>query len=362
MHTTHSHMNPQPVTQGKAMFLHEDHLTKAILHLLTTEPTLRIATAFIGTGASRFIGSQCTDAKIVCNLSMGSTNPQEIVTLIQRFGKSNVRQVNNLHAKLYIGSEYAIVGSANMSHNGLGFQPTALREAGYRFPLEPSNRHSSLDWFDQLWAEAREITEKDLKNAEEKWKRRDKNRDGEWNFDSRNICHYDFDRDDFPLLDWFGSSTREIIDNTPIHPALLSGWSSLQEAVDGGVGIECEKDSHHIQKDRWVLRFHLRKNATPEWDQLSGIVLPCICRHTGETEAKSVALVKKDTNGAGPFDMDKAITVAFQQLLFRSEKYQELCNNEFKGCWFEPRLELMRQFWKELQLTARRLSKFTIKE
>lgn len=96
----HAHMNPQPVTQGKAMFLHEDRLTKAILHLLMTTPTLRIATAFIGTGASRLIGSQCTDVKIVCNLSMGSTNPQEIVTLIQRFGKSNVRQVNNLHAKL----------------------------------------------------------------------------------------------------------------------------------------------------------------------------------------------------------------------------------------------------------------------
>ena len=100
MHTTHSHVNPQPVTQEPAMFLHEDRLTKAILHLLMTTPTLRIATAFIGTGASRLIGNQCTDAKIVCNLSMGSTNPQEIVTLIQRFGKSNVRQVNNLHAKL----------------------------------------------------------------------------------------------------------------------------------------------------------------------------------------------------------------------------------------------------------------------
>lgn len=362
MHTTHSHINPQPVTQEPAMFLHEDHLTKAILHLLMTTPTLRIATAFIGTGASRFIGNQCTDAKIVCNLSMGSTNPQEIVTLIQRFGKSNVRQVNNLHAKLYIGSEYAIVGSANMSHNGLGFQPTALREAGYRFPLEPSSPHGSLDWFDQLWDEAREITEKDLENAKEKWKRRDKNRDGEWNFDSRDICHYDFDRDDFPLLDWFGSSTREIIDNTPIHPALLSGWSSLQEAVDGGVGIECDKDIHHIQKDRWVLRFHLRKNAIPQWDQLSGIVLPGICRYTDETEARSVALVKKDTNGAGPFDMDKATTAAFRELLFSSEKYLELRNDDFTGCWFEPRLELMRQFWKELQQTARRFSKFTIKD
>lgn len=341
-------------------FLRENQLSDSIKKLLMTEPTLRIATAFIGSGANQLIGNNCTDVKIVCNLTMGGTNPHEVATLIQQFGKSNVRQINNLHAKLYIGAEYAIVGSANMSNNGLGFQPTALREAGYMFPLDPSNPHDSLDWFDQLWGEAREITPKDLRDAEEKWKRRDKNRDGDWNFNSRDICHYDFDNDDFPLLEWFGNSAWEIVDDATVNQTLLSGWSSLEDAVSDSVDITCEHDMGHLQKDRWVLRYQRRKNAKFQWSQLSGIVLPNILVYEGETETRSVALLKPNTY-AGPFDMDKATEAALRGLLF-SDKYAELRTDDFEGCWFEPRVELMRQFWKELQVIACRFSKFAVKD
>lgn len=341
-------------------FLSENLLSDSIKKLLMTEPTLRIATAFIGTGASQLIGHKSTDVKIVCNLTMGGTNPHEVATLIQRFGKNNIRQINNLHAKLYIGSEYAIVGSANLSNNGLGFQPTALREAGYMFPLDLSSQHDSLDWFDQLWGEAREITSKDLKDAEEKWKRRDKNRDGDWNFNSRDICHYDFDRDDFPLLDWFGNTTWEVVDNAAVNPTLLSGWSSLEDAVSDSVDITCEHDMEHLQKDRWVLRYYVRTNAKLQWSQLSGIVLPNIYQYEGETETMSVALIRPETH-TGPFDMNKATEAALRGLLF-SDKYAELRTDDFEGCWFEPRVELMRQFWKELQIIACRFSRFAVKD
>ncbi|MBV5346794.1 phospholipase D family protein, partial [bacterium] len=183
------------------MLLLENKLSKAIKDLLLTETKLRIAVAFIGDGACNLINQRADDVKIVCNLSMGGTNPNEIKEFIRRFGKKNVKHIDNLHAKLYIGTEYAIVGSANMSSNGLGTQPTALREAGYKFKVDQPSGKRSADWFDELWADACGITTKDLKNAEDKWNRRDRNRNGEVKTGSRDICDYDFDCKNFPLLD-----------------------------------------------------------------------------------------------------------------------------------------------------------------
>lgn len=147
----------------------ENKLSQEIRSLLMNETHLRIAVAFIGDGASQWINPNAIDVKITCSLAMNGTNPAEVEKLIQRFGAKNVKQIDNLHAKLYIGSEYAIVGSANLSANGLGTQPTALREAGYKFKLDQPSGKRSLDWFDDLWKGAREISDKDLKDAKEKW-------------------------------------------------------------------------------------------------------------------------------------------------------------------------------------------------
>ncbi|GAB3367137.1 hypothetical protein GCM10027395_25720 [Giesbergeria sinuosa] len=161
------------------MLLLEDNLSREIKKLLSGDNTLRIAVAFIGNGASRLINPMARDVRIVCNLTMGGTNPVEVARLIEQFGKENIRQIDNLHAKLYISSEYAIVGSANMSNNGLGTQPNALREAGYKFNLDQPSGKRSLDWFHNLWESAHPITDQDLKETAEKWSRRNRARDGE---------------------------------------------------------------------------------------------------------------------------------------------------------------------------------------
>lgn len=169
----------------------ENKLSQEIRSLLMNETHLRIAVAFIGDGASQWINPNAIDVKITCSLAMNGTNPAEVEKLIQRFGAKNVKQIDNLHAKLYIGSEYAIVGSANLSANGLGTQPTALREAGYKFKLDKPSGECRLDWFDDLWADAREITAQDLQDAAEKWKRRDPVRNGGPKNNPQDICTYD---------------------------------------------------------------------------------------------------------------------------------------------------------------------------
>lgn len=305
------------------MLLFENHLSHEINSLLMNENRLRIAVAFIGDGASQRINPNAKDVQIICNLTMNGTNPAEVQNLIHRFGSGSIKQIDNLHAKLYIGSEYAIVGSANLSANGLGTQPTALREAGYKFKLDQPSGRRSLDWFnDALWGDAREITPKDLKDAAERWKRRDFDRNGSWKSSLRSICDYDFDSEDFPLLVWIGNSDFDVIDDDLMGKSSLAGWGSLEDAVGSGVEIECDDDIDYLNRDRWILKFYPRINTRPFWQQLSGFVLMNSFKYPGSGELQSVVVVKKVPENY-PFIIDSLFVEKFRDLLFKCKKYSE---------------------------------------
>lgn len=327
----------------------EDKLSTAIRSLLSQDTRLRIAVAFIGDGASKSINKKARDVKIICNLTMNGTNPAEVKNMIERFGAENVKQIDNLHAKLYIGSDYAIVGSANMSANGLGTQPTGLREAGYKFKLDQPSGQRSLDWFDDvLWEGAREISDQDLIEAAENWRHRDRLRNGDLKSDFRNICNYDFDDKYFPLLDWIGNADYDVLDDQSIDGQYLGGWDSFNDAVDNGLDIECNEDFSHLTSDRWILTFYPRRNTKPFWTQLSGIVLVNSFIYKCQSNPSSVVVVKKGAT-KGPFDIDDIFVENFRDLLFGSEKYSNLRQLDYDGCWFHPRVDQMRDFWKELQ-------------
>lgn len=330
------------------MLLVENSLTQEIKNLLNNSTELRIAVAFIGDGAEALIGTQVSEAQIICNLSMGGTNPYEVQKLINRFGMNNVKHIDNLHAKLYIGDEYAIVGSANMSSNGLGVQPFALKEAGYKFQLN-SESIEEVDWFSSLWSSSKEISEDDLDTAKQNWERRNKVREGE-ELNSRNICDYNFDRDDFPLLAWYKSASGKVTENTSSNEVAYGGWSTLQEAAEHSIDIEGNNDIPLLMENRWIISFQKRKNATLEWEQLTGTYFfnSWIYDDDEESNLISFATTKNGAN-SGPFKIDKEFSKEFRELLFNTKKYFELINDDFEGDYFYSRIDLMREFWKELQ-------------
>jgi hypothetical protein len=96
---------------------------------------------------------------------MGGTNPQVIRRLLDLV---RVRHCDALHAKIYLGSNRAIVTSANASANGLGIDgasSTTWIEAGYLTPDVTPIRI----WFDALWESSNPITDADLTAAEATW-------------------------------------------------------------------------------------------------------------------------------------------------------------------------------------------------
>ena len=134
----------------------------------------RCAVAFWGKDAVQFQKSLGPASRIVCNLESGATNPD----LIERFQKAGipVRTLATLHAKVYRGTNAAIVGSANCSTNGLAVEEgVGWTEAGIR--VENAQTLATIDqWLDSVWKRARTITKTDIKKARAQWSKRRQDR------------------------------------------------------------------------------------------------------------------------------------------------------------------------------------------
>lgn len=129
-----------------------------------------LAVAFWGRNAAENLGIQnVTGVRIVCNLMSGGTNPNEIRAL--RGIGADVRQLNDLHAKIGIVGDISFVGSSNMSANGLGMEenPALWREVNVVYG---NARPEIVTMFETFWDAAAEIEEVDLEAAAAAWARR----------------------------------------------------------------------------------------------------------------------------------------------------------------------------------------------
>ena len=106
-------------------------IRKAICSLmLNPEPRRVILSGFIGAGAEMLIPNP-KGVEIYCWDRAGGTNPDAVRALIEK--GADVYFVRNLHAKVYwSSSQGCVIGSANLSQNGLG--PSGLTEIAVQLP------------------------------------------------------------------------------------------------------------------------------------------------------------------------------------------------------------------------------------
>lgn len=79
----------------------------------------KIAVAYIGADWQTFISDLSCLESIIVSPTFGS-NPWAITDLVKQIGWGKVHFLDELHAKFYIGKESAVIGSANLTRNGLG--------------------------------------------------------------------------------------------------------------------------------------------------------------------------------------------------------------------------------------------------
>lgn len=81
------------------------------------EPS-KIAVAYIGSDWRAFVPESGHLEAIIVSPTFGS-NPRAIADLANRLGWDNVYFLDELHAKIYLGKASAVIGSANLTRNGL---------------------------------------------------------------------------------------------------------------------------------------------------------------------------------------------------------------------------------------------------
>lgn len=148
----------------------------AIKKVLHTHDDVCCAVAFWGEGAKDLLFEPSANARIICDVESGATNPTELKRLLQtKNSKFQIKSVRELHAKVYIGKTAAVIGSANASANGLGEEGKEMSgtiEAIVHLTA-PSDVANCRTWFDDLWNNkllARPILLSDLQEDGKIWK------------------------------------------------------------------------------------------------------------------------------------------------------------------------------------------------
>ncbi len=154
-------------------FVSEEGNSKAVYKVLSGKKPLRCAVAFWGESAWEFFKQSNQIVKIICNLESGATNPFLIKKLLAK-KNFQIKTKENLHAKVYLTECRAIVGSSNVSANGLSLEDEEIR--GYIEASIVTNDKNVLksigDWFESQWESACEITDELLEQSEKRWRNR----------------------------------------------------------------------------------------------------------------------------------------------------------------------------------------------
>jgi hypothetical protein len=206
-------------------------------------PNVRCAVAFWGAGAEDLIGDPAT-ASIICNLSLGGTNPRVIRRLIAR--GAAVRQLGSLHAKVYFGAETAVVTSANASANGLaleGPEQAHWSEAGVEIAHEAAGDVGR--WFDDVWRQSVEISPEDLERAALLWRARRRRKP------TVSFADYDVEaaiRDrTWPVTSWWSPTPAWKIDEAAVQEAGIRFTADML-----AVELEDESDLSALPAGTWL--------------------------------------------------------------------------------------------------------------
>lgn len=159
-------------------FLSNSNYYSQVKEIFTNNENIDIAVAFWGEDAIKlFKDIPDKEIRVICNIESGACNPKVLKELLET---SNVTLKTNkrLHAKVLLQPSQVIIGSANISANGLSFEgseQTGWIETGVHTENEDLLIQTKK-WYDKIWKKSSEITPEIIKTAEANWKKRRTNR------------------------------------------------------------------------------------------------------------------------------------------------------------------------------------------
>lgn len=270
-----------------------------------------IAVAFIGSDWQDFIDVSYLN-KIILSPTLGS-NPNAIESLVDIIGWDKVLFLDNLHAKIYIGENSAIVGSANLTKNGLsvnGLQEAALKTDNSQI-IE-----NLLSFFRKLELQAIE----QYPSAEEKRRKLNKLKQ-QWNLAIRSsifpeelnqpklIQNYNvLGCDDFYIVWYQKGLDYEYSENVDSRKNYIVDEMHLSE-------------EDKVQKGKWLLAWRITnnnkpyENLMPTWIFIDEIIENGVVTSEDYEYTKLALMLNKKTTILPPFQVTKELYKVFKEVV-----------------------------------------------
>jgi len=280
--------------------------------LMNLKPT-KIASAYIGSDWPNFIHNPEDIEEIIISPTFGS-NPKAIIEMAKTIGWDKLHLLDNLHAKFYLTNSSAIIGSANLTNNGLS--GNVLYEAC----IETSDKKTieSLNtYFKDLKALAIEYyPDKESKLnrisiLQEQWKKGIKhNIVATQNDISNTFEQYEMtSKHDF-FITWYDE--------------IDSGYTEAAESFESVIEEELHfLPDDNIKKDSWVLIWKKNQDNTPRkntplsWFYIDDII-PNGVKIDGDPDYKytTLAFKRKGINSEEPpFEITDDFSEAFKRIV-----------------------------------------------
>lgn len=270
---------------------------------------MSLAVAFWGTGAKKRLGLRGgADTRILCNLTMGGTNPFEIRKMLD--AGINVLQHPTLHAKIgFSGEAMSFVGSSNMSSNGLGLEGDELagwQEANILFKGVNADVRQR---FEVLWKQGQEITMDDLEEAKLRWRAR------------RTLGLTDRRPAPEPSISLV-AAIRKNNARLRSFPLVIAYYYEMKET---------EKEVFKEALGMSQIEFKGKLTAFMEWEELPEGFIISVCRKRGKrTALKDIQVVLRPPKGMTFLDKD-GTSFQVAEKMTNLPGFLKLKNDELKG-------------------------------
>jgi hypothetical protein len=279
-----------------------------INHALTGCNPSKIAVAYIGADWEKFLPNENKLTAIIVSPTIGS-NPRAIQGVVQKIGWENVYFLKELHAKIYIGDRSAVVGSANLTKNGLSGNrlfELCVETHDVKLLEELNSTFNTLQKKARQQYPTTESKKKCLKELEKLWGAGISNRifsnDSEL---TQNFSTFELLGKDHFYVYWYQPGkfeySEEVKDIEPLAEEIL---------------MFAETDE--VEANKWVFTWRItnksvpHKTANPKWMYIHEIFPQGVIEE--DYEYTKCAVQRSDlATPQPPFEIDQEVTDAFKE-------------------------------------------------
>lgn len=291
--------------------LTEASVSKAIR---SCKPT-RVAVAYIGSDWKKHLPDLTSIEYVIVSPTMG-TNPYAVAALVKEIGWDRVWFMDELHAKVYIGRTEAIVGSANLTKNGLSGETLTELCVSVTGDLVLSQLNKTTD----LWRDAAMKQypgtikkKKRLSKLQELWDAAIASRAiMEPKHANNTIASFDLLSDEQFYVAWY---------NKHIEPEHSDELKKIETIIKDEIYFV---DDDPVRKNKWILVWRSTQNGKPHgstkpyWLYVHDVFRSGIINK--DHEYNKCAIQRKDMPlPPEPFTLTESVIKAFRSAIIQPE-------------------------------------------